>query len=150
HATAPVPRCRPSQSRHNSRNARHTCSAVSSAFFPPQPLRVTRHEPQRRQAQAQVPQQRRVVAPLEVREPQLRLAHPQAVLHASPRFRPAGALSPAGAGAPPPRPPPRRAVLRRLGKKDSPPRGWLGRPPPPAGGPPPPSRPRRAAPPPLP
>src|SRR3989440_8898567 len=81
YASSLFPRNRRSQRRLTTRSARHTCSRVSSGFSPPQPLRPLGDESHRYQAQAQVPHQRRVVPPLEVREAQLRLGHPKAVLH---------------------------------------------------------------------
>jgi len=76
-----VPRSRSSHVAHTAFRPRHTCSAVTSGFFPPQPARLPGHERQRYTAQHQVPQQRRVVPPLEVAEAELALAQADAVLH---------------------------------------------------------------------
>src|SRR2546423_5706636 len=81
YASSLLPRNRRSQRRLTTRSARHTCSRVSSGFFPPEPLRLLGDEPHRYQAQAQVPPQGRVVPPFEVREAQLRLGHPKTVFH---------------------------------------------------------------------
>src|SRR5262249_2729712 len=135
YARSLVCRCRRSQCRHTSPSARHTCSIVSSGFFPPEPLGVLGHEAQRRQAQHLVPHQGHVVAALEVREPHLAPAHPEAVLHAGaaerhphphphehlppppvrrapdppPRARPPPPAAPPHPPPPPPLPPPARA-----------------------------------------
>ncbi len=69
HARSLVPRCSWNHSPLSSCNARLTCSIVHAGFFPPQPLRVFRHEVDGHQAQIQVPLQRHVVPPLEVPEP---------------------------------------------------------------------------------
>src|SRR5262249_35352400 len=84
YATAVVARNAASHPMHTRLRPRHTCSAVTSGFFPPQPLRAPSHERQRQAAQRQVTHQRHVTAPLEVPEPQLRLAQPYAVLHVPP------------------------------------------------------------------
>ena len=55
-------------------NARHTCSSVTSGFFPPQPLGLRRDKGQRQLAQRQVPQQRLIVLSLKVPKAQLTLA----------------------------------------------------------------------------
>ena len=76
-----LPRRRRNTAAHRWFSARHTCSAVTRGFFPPQPLRVRRHEPQHHQGQDQVPHQPRVVPPLVVQQPRLLLAQPERVLH---------------------------------------------------------------------
>src|SRR6266480_201680 len=60
---------------------RHTCSVVTSGFFPPQVRRTTRRERQRQLAQSQVSHQTQVTAALEMAEAQLGLAEAQTVLH---------------------------------------------------------------------
>src|SRR5262245_28575700 len=81
YSTAVVARSAASHPAHTRLRARHTCSAVTSGFFPPKPLRLAGHERQRHAAQRQVTHQRHVTPPLEVPESQLRLAQPYAVLH---------------------------------------------------------------------
>ena len=69
-----VPRRFASHTAHRWFNARHTCSSVTSGFFPPQPIRLAGHEAQHHQAQHQVTHHPRVVAALEVVEADLLLA----------------------------------------------------------------------------
>src|SRR5713226_1823699 len=76
-----VPRRPSSQATHCWFNAWHTCSSVTSGFFPPQSLRLAGCERQRYQAQRQVTHQRHVVAPLEIAEADLALAGADAMLH---------------------------------------------------------------------
>src|SRR5271165_6599221 len=76
-----VPRSASSQSTHCWFNASHTCSIVTSGFFPPQPLRLAGYKGQRYQAQRQVTHQRHIVPPLEVTKTDLTLAHAEVVLH---------------------------------------------------------------------
>src|SRR6266481_4068724 len=76
-----VPRNASSQSTHCWFNAWHTCSSVTSAFFPPQPGCLTGGKGQRHQTQDHVPHQRHVMPPLEVAEADLPLAGAEAVLH---------------------------------------------------------------------
>src|SRR6202162_1389585 len=76
-----VPRRRSCHSSLSRFNALHTCSIVTSGFFPPQPPRVAGYEGQHQQAQRLLPHERRVVPPLIVREAQLALAHAEGVLH---------------------------------------------------------------------
>ena len=59
--------------------ALHTCSIVTSGFFPPQPLRVAGYEGQHEQTERMVTHQPGVVPPLIVRE--AKLAHPEGVFH---------------------------------------------------------------------
>src|SRR6516225_1955455 len=75
-----VPRNASSQSAHSWFNASHTCSIVTSGFFPPQPLRLASDKGQRQQAQRQVPHQGCIVAALEVTKTDLALADPDGVL----------------------------------------------------------------------
>ncbi len=58
-----VPRRFASHTAHRWFNARHTCSSVTSGFFPPQPIRLAGHEAQHHQTQHQVTHHPRVVAP---------------------------------------------------------------------------------------
>src|SRR4051794_32569799 len=76
-----VPRSASSQATHCWFNAWHTCSTVTSGFFPPQPLGLAGSEGQGHQTQRQVPHQPHVVAPLEIPEADLALADAEAVLH---------------------------------------------------------------------
>src|SRR5215218_1620361 len=82
--TSGTPRRRRNTAAHRWFNARHTCSAVTSGFFPPQPLRVRRHEPQYHRRQDQVPQEPGVVPTLVVHQPGLLLAQAERVLHRRP------------------------------------------------------------------
>lgn len=50
-------------------NARHTCSAVTSGFFPPQPLRMEGDKSQDDQRQRQMADQSDIVPAFEVHQP---------------------------------------------------------------------------------
>src|ERR1700731_970039 len=76
-----VPRWRSCHSRLSRFNALHTCSIVTSGFFPPQPLGVARYEGQHLQTQRLVPHQPGVAPALIVAEAKLTLAHAKGVLH---------------------------------------------------------------------
>src|SRR3954470_3325796 len=78
---AGTPRRRRNTAPHRWFNARHTCSAVTWGFFPPQPLRAGGDESQNHQRRRHVPQQPRVVTPLVVHQPGFRLAEPERMLH---------------------------------------------------------------------
>src|SRR3954471_1627605 len=82
--TSGTPRRRRNTAAHRWFSARHTCSAVTSGFFPPQPLRVGGDEPQDDQGERQVSGQPGVVPPLVVHEPGLLLPEPEGVLHRPP------------------------------------------------------------------
>src|SRR5437762_10928854 len=79
--TSGTPRRRRNAAPHRWFNARHTCSAVTRGFFPPQPLRVGGDESQDHQGQRQVSQQPGVVPPLVVHQSGLLFAEPERVLH---------------------------------------------------------------------
>src|SRR5437763_16520161 len=81
YATSLLCRSRSSHSRNTTLSPAHTCSAVTSGFFPPQPSCLLGHETHHEQAQSQVSHQGRVVLPLEVLQPYLLLAQPNRVLH---------------------------------------------------------------------
>ena len=82
-------RCRTSGTRRRRRNtaaqrwfkARHTCSAVTCGFFPPQPLGLRGHKTQHHQRQDQVPHQPRVVPPFIVHQARLLLGQTETVFH---------------------------------------------------------------------
>src|SRR5712691_3778806 len=62
-------------------SARHTCSKVTSGFFPPEPLGLAGHEGHGYQAQHHVTHQPHVVAPFVMPKADLAFAHADAVLH---------------------------------------------------------------------
>src|ERR1700722_14166797 len=76
-----VPRKASSHAEHCWFSARHTCSIVTSGFFPPQPVCLTSHECQCHTAQHHVPHQRHIVPALKVSETELTFAHPETVFH---------------------------------------------------------------------
>lgn len=82
-----TPRRRRSIAPHRRFSARHTCSAVTAGFFPPQPLGVHRHEPEHHQGQEQVPEQPGVVPALVVHQPGLLFPEPEGVLDRGPAER---------------------------------------------------------------
>src|SRR4051812_48995262 len=64
-----VPRSASSQAAHPTFRPRHTCSAVTSGFFPPQPARLTGYEGQRHAAQRRVTHRGNIAPPLEGANP---------------------------------------------------------------------------------
>src|SRR5438270_2090227 len=82
--TSGTPRRRRNTTAHLWFSARHTCSAVTCGFSPPQPLGVRGHEPQHDQRQDQVPPQPRVVPPLVVHQAGLLLPEAERLLHRRP------------------------------------------------------------------
>src|SRR3954454_17452905 len=76
-----VPRSASSHAAHTTSSPRHTCSAVTSGFFPPQPARLAGHEGQRYTTQHQVTHQGHIILALEMAEADLPLAQPETVLH---------------------------------------------------------------------
>src|SRR4051812_37151982 len=81
YASLVVPRNASSQSTHCWFSASHTCSIVTSGFFPPQPLRLAGDKGQRHQTQRQVTQQRHIVPALEVTKTEFAFTHSEIVLH---------------------------------------------------------------------
>src|SRR4051812_5957158 len=79
--TSGTPRRRRNTAAHRWFSARHTCSAVTWGFFPPQSLRVGGDESQNHQSQRQVPQQPGVVTPLVVHQPGFLFAESERMLH---------------------------------------------------------------------
>src|SRR5215210_5429223 len=82
--TSGTPRRRRNTAAHLWFNAWHTCSAVTSGFFPPQPLRVGGDESEDNQSQRQMPQQPRIVPTLVVHQARLLLPQPEGVFHRPP------------------------------------------------------------------
>src|SRR3954469_16781126 len=82
--TSGTPRRRRNTAPHRWFNARHTCSAVTPGFFPPQPLRPGGHEPADDEREWQVPHQPGVAPALVVHQPGLLLAQPEGVFHRPP------------------------------------------------------------------
>src|SRR5262249_19667269 len=76
-----VPRSASSQSTHWCFSASHICSSVTSGLSPPPPLGLPGGKRQHHQTQRQVTHQPHIVPPLEIPEPDLPLARPQAVFH---------------------------------------------------------------------
>src|SRR5438552_12516235 len=85
--TSGTPRRRRNTAAHRWFSARHTCSAVTCGFFPPQPLGVSGHEPEHDQRQGQVPPQPGVVPTLVVHQAGLLLGEAEGVLHREPAER---------------------------------------------------------------
>src|SRR5215207_5663377 len=82
--TSGTPRRRRNTTAHRWFSARHTCSAVTDGFFPPQPLRLGGDEPEDDEGQGQVPDQPGVIPPLVVQQPGLLLPEAEGVLHRPP------------------------------------------------------------------
>jgi hypothetical protein len=61
--------------------ARHTCSAVTCGFFPPEPLRLSSHKTQHHQRQYQMPYQPRVIPTLIIHQPRLLLAQTKSLFY---------------------------------------------------------------------
>src|SRR5262245_26594999 len=76
-----VPRSASNQSTHCYFSAAPICSSVHSGFFPPQPLGLPGGKRQPHQARGHMTHQPHIVPPLEIPQPDLPLARPQAVLH---------------------------------------------------------------------
>src|SRR5215213_5198379 len=79
--TSATPLRRRNTAAHRWFNARHTCSAVTSGFFPPQPLRVGGDEAEDDQGQGQVSHQPGVVPPLVIHQPGLLLPEAEGIFH---------------------------------------------------------------------
>src|SRR5260370_1669610 len=80
HGNRVVPRWRSSHAKQLVFRARHTCSRVTSGFFPPQALRLVSYESHRHQAQDQVSLQTDVMAALIVAKADLAFANPKRML----------------------------------------------------------------------
>jgi len=97
-----VPRLRLRYCRQVSFNARHTCSNVTSGFFPPKPHCVQRDKCQGHQAQRQMSFQRYVTSAFEMCQPDFALRDPEHVLHVPTREchlqQPSQARSPSRSG----------------------------------------------------
>src|SRR5271169_6252443 len=75
-----TPRRRRNSTAHRWLSARHTCSSVTCGFFPPQPFRVCRHEPQDHQGQGQMSNQPQVVSAFIVHQSRFLFGETESVL----------------------------------------------------------------------